>query len=90
MYYELQVGSKFYPAVALERKEQGVCMVHLLVSAKGSVSETHLSKSTGFPDLDRACIDAVTLAEFTPAQATGEAPIEAWADITMFWRLPKQ
>jgi hypothetical protein len=25
-----------------------------------------------------------------PAQATGKAPIEAWTDIAMFWRLPKQ
>ena len=89
VYYELQVGPKFYPAAALQRKEQGICLVHLLVNAKGNVSQTQLSKSTGFPDLDRACIDAVTLAEFIPAQVTGEAPIEAWTDIAMFWRLPK-
>jgi len=90
VYYELQVGPKLYPAAALQRKEQGICLVHLLVNAKGNVSQTQLSKSTGFPDLDRACIDAATVAEFTPAQATGEAPIEAWTDIAMFWRLPKQ
>jgi TonB family protein len=89
VYYELQVGPKFYPAAALQRKEQGICLVHLLVNAKGNVSQTQLSKSTGFPDLDRACIDAVTVVEFTPAQVTGEAPIEAWTDIAMFWRLPK-
>jgi TonB family protein len=89
VYYELQVGPKFYPAAALEHKEQGICMIHLLVNARGSISETKLSKSTCFPDLDRACIDAVTLAEFTPAQATGAPPTEAWTDIAMFWRLPK-
>jgi TonB family protein len=88
-YYELQVGAKFYPATALERKEQGICVVHLLVNAKGSVSETRLSKSTGFPDLDRACIDAVILAEFMPAQATGAPPTDTWTDIAMIWRLPK-
>jgi TonB family protein len=76
VYYELQVGPKFYPAAAVQHKEQGTCMVHFLVNAKGSVTETQLSKSTGLPDLDCA---AVTLAEFTPAQATGEAPIEATA-----------
>jgi TonB family protein len=88
-YYELQVGSKYYPATALERKEQGICVVHLLVNAKGVVSETQLSKSTGFPDLDRACIDAVILADFIPAQATGSPPNDAWTDIAMIWRLPK-
>ena len=46
-YYELQVGPKFYPVTARQRKEQGICMVHLLVNAKRSVSETQLSKSTG-------------------------------------------
>lgn len=88
-YYELQVGNKFYPATALERKEQGICVVHLLVNAKGSVSETRLSKSTGFADLDRACVDAVILAEFIPAQATGAPPTDAWTDVAMIWRLPK-
>jgi TonB family protein len=61
----------------------------LLVNAKGVVSETQLSKSTGFPDLDRACIDAVILADFIPAQATGSPPNDAWTDIAMIWRLPK-
>jgi TonB family protein len=88
-YYELHVGQTFYPTAALQGKEQGICLVHLLVNAKGSVSETQLSKSTGFPDLDRACVDAVTLAEFTPAQTTGAPPVDAWTDIAMFWRLPK-
>jgi TonB family protein len=88
-FFELQVGPKFYPATALQRKEHGICLVHLLVNTKGAVSETQLSKSTGFPDLDRACVDAVILAEFTPALAANQTAIDAWTDIAIYWRLPK-
>jgi TonB family protein len=82
--YELQVGPAYYPAEARERKEQGVCLIYASVSPDGEVAESKVLKSTGSTSLDRACTDALTLAQFIPARKDGVA-VRAGALLALFW-----
>ena|SRR6266853_6258029 len=84
--YELQVGPAFYPAEARARKEGGVCLVYASVSPDGEVTESRVLKSTGSTSLDKACTDALTLAEFIPAKKDGAA-VRAGALLALFWAL---
>jgi len=46
-----------YPAESKRRHEEGVCKVQLTVTADGAIRDVNLTKSTGFPRLDQACLD---------------------------------
>jgi TonB family protein len=84
--YELQVGPAFYPADARARKEEGICLLYVSVSPDGEVTESKVLKSTGSTSLDKACTDALTLAEFIPAKKDGVA-VRAGALLALFWAL---
>ena len=84
--YELQVGPAFYPAEARARKEAGVCLVYASVSPDGEVTDSKVLKSTGSTSLDKACTDALTLAEFIPAKKD-QTVVRAGALLALFWAL---
>jgi TonB family protein len=85
--YQLQVGPTFYPETARAQREEGICIVHVTVDTQGTVREARLSQSTSFNDLDHACLDAVTKAQFTPEKQVVQ-PVEASTEIAIFWKLP--
>jgi TonB family protein len=84
--YELQVGPNFYPVSSRQNKEEGTCLVGVAVDETGEVRDTKVLKSTGFPALDRACTDALTLARFTPAKHEGLA-IASQTLVALLWKL---
>jgi TonB family protein len=47
--------------------EEGVCAMHVVVSAGGDAQQVELTRSTGNAALDEACVKAVREAHFTPA-----------------------
>jgi TonB family protein len=85
---ELHVDPPYYPPAALQQRKEGVCTMHAVVSASGDVEKIQLTKSTGFNELDTACLDAMYAARFIPAQRDGQN-IAAATDVWLAWRLPQ-
>ena len=84
--YELQVGPQFYPPDAQARKETGVCAVWVSVNPEGHVAQSKVIKSTGSASLDKACMEAVSPAQFTPAKKDGVA-VNAGTLLALYWTL---
>ena len=60
-----------YPIIARRRHEEGEVRVAVTVSPGGRPLRISLSKSSGFPLLDHAAMDAVRTWTFEPARASG-------------------
>lgn len=84
----LLVDAPYYPAAAIQEHKEGVCRLHVEVSATGDVDDVRLTKSTGDARLDRACLDAMYAADFIPPQQDGKF-IAGATDVYLAWRLPK-
>jgi TonB family protein len=82
--YELQVGEKYYPEAARAKHQKGYCVVHTTGDPTGAVREARITHSTNTAILDKACIDAVTPARFTPELQNG-TPVEDSTDIAIYW-----
>jgi TonB family protein len=50
--------------------------------------DTKITKSSGSPELDRATLDAVSTAHFSPAFIDHKA-VHSDADIVIAWKLPE-
>jgi TonB family protein len=87
--YQLESGPEYYPAVALQMKQKGNCVVRTLIDENGISVNVGITKSTGFATLDQACALAIEHAQFTPAKKDG-VPIQATTDILLDWKLPDQ
>jgi protein TonB len=61
-----------YPPLSRRQGEEGKVLLKVRVSAKGEALEVAVSKSSGFPRLDNAAIDAVTRWRFVPAKRGDE------------------
>jgi periplasmic protein TonB len=48
-----------YPPPAAKRREQGVCLLEIIINRDGSVDSVNLKESSGFPTLDREALAAV-------------------------------
>jgi TonB family protein len=83
---QIKVGSAYYPEESRRRHEEGECVVHVFVEPEGALGEIAVTKSTGFAELDQACLSAVRDTQFVPAKENGVA-VGAWVDIVMSWRL---
>jgi TonB family protein len=84
----LLVDAPYYPAAAIKEHKEGVCRLHVEVSAAGDVDDIQLTKSTGDARLDRACLDVMYAADFIPPQEDGKF-IAGATDVYLAWRLPK-
>jgi TonB family protein len=82
--YEFQAGGKFYPTVELVKHPKGYCVVHTTVGSSGTALNTALTHSTGSAILDKACVEAVTAARFTPELQNG-TPVADSTDIAIYW-----
>jgi TonB family protein len=85
---ELHVDPPYYPASAVQERQEGICTMHVIVSAAGDVEHLALTRSTGVNSLDTACQDALYAAQFIPAKRDGQT-IEAATDVWLAWRLPR-
>lgn len=57
---------KIYPLASQELGESGQVMLDVVVDADGRVKEVSVSKSSGYPRLDRAAIASIKAARFRP------------------------
>jgi protein TonB len=53
-----------YPALARRRKQEGTVLLEVIIAPDGRASGVTLKKSSGFPALDRAALEAVPGWEF--------------------------
>ena len=75
-----------YPKAALMNEEQGVVSMMFLVSAEGRVLESKLDKTSGFKNLDKAAIAAISNCKFKPGSKDGK-PDTTWTKVEYNWTL---
>jgi TonB family protein len=83
----LNLDPPYYPESAKQQHKEGVCAMHIVVSAEGQLRKIELTETAGTPDLDSACLNAIRAAKFIPAQRDGQS-VAAATDVWLAWRLP--
>jgi periplasmic protein TonB len=77
-----------YPPSSLAEHEQGTVYYRLKIGADGHVKDCRVTKSSGFPNLDRAsCRLLAQRARFKPALDRAGQPIESTYEDKLDWRL---
>jgi|SRR6185369_10110066 len=75
-----------YPKASLMNEEQGTVSMSFLVSPGGDVKDSKVDKSSGFKNLDKAAIKAISACKFKPGTKDG-APAETWTKVDYAWKL---
>lgn len=75
-----------YPKTAARDGSEGTVNLALLIGTDGRVSEAKVQRSSGFRELDRAAVAALSMCKFKPASTNGVAE-PAWGQIAYVWRL---
>ncbi len=79
-------GTPKYPDQAREDGEEGVTRLALQIGTSGKVTSAKIDKSSGYSDLDRAALSALSLCVFKPATTDG-MPVESWIKMEWAWKL---
>ncbi|MES2261338.1 MAG: energy transducer TonB [Pseudomonadota bacterium] len=75
-----------YPKASLMNEEQGTVSMMFLVTAGGDVKDSKVEKSSGFKNLDKAAIKAISACKFKPGSKDGK-PDETWTKVDYAWKL---
>ena len=75
-----------YPREALRYEQQGAVVLSFLIGVDGTLKESKVSKSSGFPLLDLAAQHSFEKCSFRAGRREGQA-IEAWARMQYVWKL---
>lgn len=75
-----------YPKASLMNEEQGLVAMSFLVAADGSVVDSKIEKSSGFKNLDKAAIKAISACKFKPGSKGGR-PDQTWTKVDYAWKL---
>lgn len=74
-----------YPHAELAAGHEGTVSLQFRVEADGSVGDSKISKSSGYPALDDTARSALVKCRFKPAMAAGK-PVQAWTDVQYVWK----
>lgn len=75
-----------YPRASLMNEEKGTVVLAFLIAADGKVLESKVDKSSGFKNLDKAALNALSQCKFKPGTKDGR-PDQAWAKVEYTWAL---
>lgn len=75
-----------YPKASLLNEEQGAVSMAFLVSPGGEVVESKVEKSSGFKNLDKAAVKAISACKFKPGTKDG-AVAQTWTKVDYVWKL---
>jgi protein TonB len=75
-----------YPKASLINEEQGDVTMSFLVGADGNVVESKVDKSSGYKNLDKAAIKALSACKFKPGTKDG-AVAQTWTKVDYSWKL---
>jgi TonB family protein len=73
-----------YPHAELSAGHQGTVQLAFLVGTDGAVLSSRVDRTSGYPDLDRAALDALSKCHFQPARKNGE-PAQSWQPVQYVW-----
>lgn len=78
-----------YPADAVRDKHEGTVVLVLLISPQGEILERTVDKSSGWPELDQAALDASEhwAGAFIPGVKNGK-PFASYARVPVTFQLP--
>jgi len=77
-----------YPKAASRMGQEGRVLLDVRVSAEGTVISLRIKRSSGFPRLDEAALNAVRRWKFTPSRR-GDSAIEGRAEVPVDFVLKK-
>ena len=77
-----------YPAEARRERQEGVVLVSVEVGADGRAGEVSLGRSSGFPLLDEAAVEAVRRWSFAPAEEAG-VPVSSRVEVPVRFSLAR-
>jgi protein TonB len=75
-----------YPTQAARNGDAGIVTLALLVGVDGRVTGARIERSSGFRDLDKAALTALSLCTFKPAMQ-GDVAQAGWTQIAYEWKL---
>lgn len=75
-----------YPAQAARNGDSGTVTLALLVGVDGRVTGSRIERSSGFRDLDRAALTALSQCTFRPAML-GDVAQAGWTQLAYVWTL---
>lgn len=75
-----------YPKDSLRRNEEGLAELAFLIRIDGTVEQSIVLVSSGFPDLDRAAQVGLAKCMFRPATEHGE-PVASWQPVIYNWSI---
>ena len=75
-----------YPKASLLNEEQGNVTMAFLVAPDGSVVDSKVEKSSGYKNLDKAAIKALSACKFKPGTKDG-AVAQTWTKVDYAWKL---
>ena len=75
-----------YPASSARNGDTGTVGLALLIAPDGHVADSRVTTSSGFRELDRAAVAALSSCRFKPATTNG-VPESAWGKIAYVWTL---
>lgn len=73
-----------YPREELALGHQGTVTMSFLVGVDGAIVSSRVEKTSGFPALDQAALDALDKCRFTPARKDGQ-PAQSWQPVQYVW-----
>jgi len=75
-----------YPIQARRQHEQGAVTLALYINMLGSLDKVEIVKSSGYPVLDEAAVDAMKQSRFKPAYQD-RTPVSSRAEVIVTFRL---
>lgn len=75
-----------YPKASLLNEEQGAVSMAFLVSPGGDVVDSKVEKSSGYKNLDKAALKALTACKFKPGTKDGIVA-QTWTKVDYVWSL---
>lgn len=84
----LQNPPPAYPAFSMRLREQGTVLLHVQISAQGTALDAQVKRSSGYPRLDRAALEAVRKWRYVPGQRGG-VPETMWFDVPVIFELER-
>ncbi len=77
-----------YPSLARKRGQEGTVILQVLVNREGRVDDLEIETSSGFGQLDRAALSAVSKWSFEPGRQ-GEERVAMWVRVPVTFKLKK-
>jgi protein TonB len=76
-----------YPRASLVNEEAGTVTLALRIAGDGQVQESKVEQSSGFKNLDKAALAAMSKCRFKPGGKDGKADSSAWLRFDYVWKL---